>query len=74
MRGGFEYGHRMVTGGYNKLLKNGKTRGPGKVHDKKPFIRAYPFIRPAFMETQDAVTNAMSTTLAEEIEKTAGSK
>lgn len=41
-----EYGHRQVSGGYSKVLGNGRVRGPGKVSSKD--VPAYPFIRPAF--------------------------
>jgi HK97 gp10 family phage protein len=64
-----EYGHRAVTGGYNTKLANGKTRGPGKVAAED--VPEHPFIRPAFEATEQAVATAMSTTLAEEIEKAA---
>jgi HK97 gp10 family phage protein len=67
-----EYGHRIVTGGYNKLLPNGKTRGPGKVHDEE--VEASPFIRPAFEATQQEVAETMATVLAEEITKAAAKK
>jgi HK97 gp10 family phage protein len=63
-----EYGHRLVRGGYSRKLANGKTRGPGSEVGTVP---AYPFIRPAYEATQQAVTDAMATTLATEIEKAA---
>jgi HK97 gp10 family phage protein len=62
-----EHGHRIVTDGYNKLLPNGKTRGPGKVHEDS--VPAYPFVRPAFESTQQEVAEVMSAVLAEEITK-----
>jgi HK97 gp10 family phage protein len=40
-----EYGHRQVSGGYSKVMADGKTRGPGKAGADVP---AYPFLRPAF--------------------------
>src|SRR5579885_1134836 len=40
-----EYGHRLVRGGYSRVLKNGKTRGPGMVVGNVP---AHPFFRNAF--------------------------
>jgi HK97 gp10 family phage protein len=62
-----ELGHRIVTGGYSKLLANGKTRGPGKVHSDS--VPARPFVRPAFEETQQEVAEVISTVLTEEITK-----
>jgi HK97 gp10 family phage protein len=65
-----EYGHRIVTGGYNKLNRaTGKARGPGKVHAET--VDASPFIRPAFEESRQEVANTMATVLAEEITKAA---
>jgi hypothetical protein len=40
-----EYGHRLVRGGYSKLMAGGRTRGRGI---EVSVVRAYPFIRPAF--------------------------
>jgi HK97 gp10 family phage protein len=60
-----EYGHRQVTGGYSRKLANGKTRGPGKQIGDVP---QHPWVRPAFESSQQAVADAMATTLATEIE------
>jgi hypothetical protein len=64
-----ENGHRVVTGGYNRLLPSGKTRGPGKVHEES--VAEHPFVRPAFEATQQEVADVMKTVLAEEIVKAA---
>jgi hypothetical protein len=41
-----EYGHRLVRGGYSKLLPGGRsTRGRGQ---EVGAVQPYPFIRPAF--------------------------
>jgi len=53
-----EYGHRLVRGGYSKVVGN-RTRGPGKAAEED--VPAYPFIRPAF-ET----ARALATTTAVE--------
>jgi HK97 gp10 family phage protein len=45
-----EWGHRMVKGGYSKLLASGKTRGPG--HALKEDVPPHPFIRPGFEASQ----------------------
>jgi HK97 gp10 family phage protein len=66
-----EYGHRLVRGGYSKKLADGSTRGPGKEVDQVP---EHPFIRPAWEASREAVTTAITTTLAEEIEKAAARK
>jgi HK97 gp10 family phage protein len=61
-----EYGHRQVTGGRSRLLKNGKTKGPGvQVGD----VPEHPFIRPAFESSEQRVADVMATTLAAEIER-----
>ena len=62
-----EFGHRQVSGGYSKLLANGKTRGPGKASDND--VQAHPFLRPAFEESLDAIKLAESVSLAETIQK-----
>lgn len=52
-----EYGHRLVRGGYSRLLANGKTRGKGKqVGD----VSAHPFIRPGFEASKAAAQDAVS--------------
>jgi HK97 gp10 family phage protein len=59
-----EYGHRLVRGGRSRLLKNGKTRGPGTQVGTVP---EHPFIRPAFESTRQEVVDVMCQTLADEI-------
>jgi HK97 gp10 family phage protein len=66
-----EYGHRLVRGGVSRLLANGKTKGPGKEVDQVP---EHPFIRPAWEASREAVTTAITTTLASEIEQAAARK
>jgi HK97 gp10 family phage protein len=67
-----EYGHRLVRGGRSRLnTLTGKSRGSGK---QVGSVRAYPFIRPAFEESREAVTAAITTTLAEEITKAGKAK
>lgn len=74
-----EYGHRQVTGGRSKLMDDGSTRGSGRqiyVSPKKGqvglgTVPAHPYIRPAFESSLQAVTDAMTTTLAEEVTKAA---
>jgi len=63
-----EYGHRLIRGGYSKLLKSGKTRGPGT---QLGTVEEHPFIRPGYEESREAVAAAISTTLIEEIRKSA---
>jgi HK97 gp10 family phage protein len=64
-----ENGHRIVTGGYSRVLPGGKTRGPGKVHDDS--VPQHPFVRPAFEATQQEVADTMATVLIEEVTKAA---
>lgn len=60
-----EYGHRMVTGG--RLAKNGKdTKATGK---QVGMVKAYPWVRPTFESTADAVSTVICDSIAEEIEK-----
>jgi HK97 gp10 family phage protein len=59
-----EYGHRLVRGGRSRLLKNGKTGGPGSQVGTVP---EHPFIRPAFESTRQEVVDVMCQTLADEI-------
>jgi HK97 gp10 family phage protein len=66
-----EYGHRLIRGGYSRLLANGKTRGPG---EEVGTVEEHPFIRPAWEATREAVTTAITTTLAQEIEQAAARK
>jgi hypothetical protein len=51
--------------------RTSKTRGPGSQVGE---VKAYPFIRPAFEESREAVTEAITTTLATEIEKASKGK
>lgn len=67
-----EYGHRLVRGGKSYLNKRtGKTRGPGS---QVGSVEEHPFIRPAFEASREAVTAAITTTLATEIEKASKGK
>jgi HK97 gp10 family phage protein len=66
-----EYGHRLVRGGRSRLLATGKTRGPGS---QQGDVAAHPFIRPAYESSRQAVTTAICTTLATELEKASKTK
>ncbi|ADW69015.1 HK97 gp10 family phage protein [Granulicella tundricola] len=66
-----EYGHRLVRGGYSRMLKNGKTRGPGK---EVGFVAEHSFIRVGYEESREAVVEAISNTLVAEIQKAAVKK
>jgi HK97 gp10 family phage protein len=63
-----EYGHRIVRGGYLRVLKNGKTRGTGTQVGE---VAEHPFIRPAYEESRETVASAISSTLITEIQKAA---
>lgn len=63
-----EYGHRLIKGGYNKLLANGKHRGYGKEIGSVP---AYPFIRPGYEAARQEAIDVTCSTLASGIEKAA---
>jgi HK97 gp10 family phage protein len=60
-----EYGHRNVRGGVSRLLRNGRSKGPGSHIGDVP---AHPFIRPAYEASRQEVANAICTTLVTEIE------
>jgi hypothetical protein len=51
-----EYGHRLVRGGYSKIMPGGYIRGPGRASSVD--VPAYPFIRPAFETAKIAATEA----------------
>jgi hypothetical protein len=57
-----EYGHRMVTGGYSKVLPSGLTRGPGQAGEDIP---AYPYLRPAFEASVGEAVEVVSASLKE---------
>ena len=59
-----EFGHRVVTGGYSALLKNGKTRGPGR---KIKNVPPRPFLRPAYEESVGAAMEAVRESLGQTI-------
>jgi HK97 gp10 family phage protein len=63
-----EYGHRMVRGGYSKILKSGRHRGSGKEIGDVP---EYPFIRPGYEEAREEAARVACTKLREGIEKAA---
>jgi HK97 gp10 family phage protein len=63
-----EYGHRLVRGGRSTVLKNGKTRGPGK---EIGMVQEHSFVRKGYEASRQAVSDAISTTLVAEIEKAA---
>lgn len=51
-----EYGHRIVRGGYSKVMPNGRVRGPGRAMSHA--VQPYPFIRPAFETARTPATLA----------------
>lgn len=51
-----EFGHRLVKGGYSKVVAGGKTRGPGVEIGEVP---AHPFVRPAYEASVAAAEEAM---------------
>jgi HK97 gp10 family phage protein len=71
-----EYGHRMVQGGKSRVLADGTVVGPGKqvyVGSKSTpglgIVPAHPFIRPAWEAVHTEATEAIVTTLVNEINK-----
>jgi HK97 gp10 family phage protein len=63
-----EYGHRLIKGGYNKLVGGGKHRGQGKEIGE---VRAYPFIRPGYEASREAAVQVLVKTAIDEVEKEA---
>ena len=57
-----EYGHRKVSGGYSKVLPNGKTRGPGSSGGR---TGAYPYLRPAFEASVGEAVEVVGVSLKE---------
>jgi HK97 gp10 family phage protein len=70
-----EYGHRLVRGGYSRLIRTGrnagKYRGPGSQTDTVP---EHPFIRPAYEAVREEAVHTTVTTIANGIEKAAKNK
>ena len=58
-----EYGHRMVSGGYSKVLADGRTRGPGKAAEED--VEEHPFLRPAYEESIAEAEATISQSLKE---------
>ena len=67
-----EYGHRMVRGGYSKVIKQGKnagkTRGPGK---ETGFVPEHQWVRPCFESNADSISAVICESLNEEVVKAA---
>lgn len=64
-----EYGHRLVKGGYSKVLPSGRHRGHGKEIGEVP---AYPFIRPGFEGSVAPALEVMQAKVTKEIEELFG--
>lgn len=66
-----EYGHRVVHGG--SIKKKGRSTaakavkpenvGKGRVNTLRPFTREFPFIRPAYKDTQAKATTMISSAI-----------
>jgi HK97 gp10 family phage protein len=61
-----EYGHRMVTGGKSHLNAAGVFEGSGTAQEKD--VPAYPFLRPAWEESNAAALDAIAESLKTGIE------
>jgi HK97 gp10 family phage protein len=69
-----EYGHRMVKGGYSKVTKSGRVRGPGRLVMTVWFeknVPAHPFIRPGFEMSTNAAVERAREVILEGIEEAA---
>jgi hypothetical protein len=68
-----EYGHRMVKGGYNRLVgTGGQTRGPGhqlKLETPNGDVKAHPFIRPGFEAARGAAVTAAITKVRQDLDE-----
>jgi HK97 gp10 family phage protein len=64
-----EWGHRMVKGGYSKVLASGRTRGPGV---QTTLVPAHPVMRPAYEAVQSEALEAVVVTLREELVRKGG--
>ena len=70
-----EYGHRMVTGGYSKVMRGGRVRGPGRLTmtaSGSKSVPAHPFIRPGYEESTGAAIDAAMRVTGATIEKAFG--
>jgi HK97 gp10 family phage protein len=69
-----EYGHRLVRGGYSRLITSGrhagKTRGPGKQVGE---VEQHPFIRPGYEAAREEAVKVTIATIAAGVEKAAKS-
>lgn len=61
-----ELGHRLVRGGRNRLLKNGKTKGSGAVVGQVP---PHPYIRPAYEAGSTPALAAIKASLQDSIRR-----
>lgn len=70
-----EYGHRLVRGGYSRLIKKGrnagKYRGPGQEVGEVP---EHPFIREGYEAARQPAVEVTCQAIAEGIEKAAAKK
>jgi hypothetical protein len=68
-----EYGHRMVRGGYNRLVGTGaQTRGPGhqlKLETPTGDVKAHPFIRRGFEAARGAAITAAITKVRQDLDE-----
>lgn len=71
-----EYGHRMVRGGYSRVIGKGpnagKLRGPGKELERP--VPPYPFIRPAVEASIEKARTLMNDVFGKEMMKIANRK
>ena len=61
-----EYGHRLVRGGYLKVLANGKTRGRG---EEVGAVQPHPFVRPAFEASSQRAVDAVTESIKQSLDK-----
>ncbi len=61
-----EFGHRLVKGGYSKVTKNGKLRGPGREIGN---VAAHPFFRSAFEAATPEAADVISASIVDRVNK-----
>lgn len=64
--GWVEWGHRLIKGGYSKVLPTGKLRGPGREVGQ---VRPYPFLRQAYEQSQVSAIDAFVVAAAKRLKR-----
>lgn len=70
-----EYGHRLVRGGYSRLIRTGRNAGKYRGRGSETgTVPEHPFIRPAYEAVREEAVQTTIRTIAQGIEKAAKNK